>query len=78
MRYEKYRESWRLAEVRVDLRHTPMGDFLELEGPADSLAASARGLGLDPTLAVAKSYISLWRDHRRRHPGLGRDMVFDS
>ncbi len=78
MRYEKYRESWRLGEVRVDLDHTPMGDFVELEGPADSLAASARGLGLDPTLAVAKSYVSLWRDHRRRHPGLGRDMVFDS
>lgn len=78
MRYEKYRESWRLGEVRVELDHTPMGDFVELEGPTDSLAASARGLGLDPALAETKSYISLWRDHRRRHPGLGRDMVFDS
>lgn len=78
MRYEKYRESWLLGEVRVELDHTPMGDFVELEGPADSLAACARGLGLDPGLAETKSYISLWRDHRRRNPGLGRDMVFDS
>jgi len=78
MRYEKKRESWRLGEVRIELDHTPMGNFVELEGPADSLAATAQGLGLDPAAAVAQSYISLWRDHCRRHPGLDRDMVFDS
>ena len=78
MRYEKYRESWRLGEVRVELDHTPMGDFVELEGQTGSLEATARRLGLDPTLAVAQSYIGLWQDHRRRHPGLGRDMVFTS
>ena len=76
IRYEKKRESWRLGEVRVELDHTPMGNFVELEGPTDSLEAAAQSLGLDPTLAVAQSYISLWRDHCRRHPGLGRDMVF--
>jgi adenylate cyclase class 2 len=78
MRYEKFRESWRLGGVRVELDHTPMGDFVELEGPTGSLEATAEGLGLDPARAVMKSYIGLWRDHRRRHPGLGRDMVFGS
>jgi adenylate cyclase class 2 len=77
MRYEKYRESWRFGEVRIELDHTPMGDFVELEGPPGSLAAAARSLGLDPARAVAKSYIGLWREHRRRHPGLARDMVFE-
>jgi len=78
MRYEKERESWRLGEVRVELDHTPMGNFIELEGPTGSLEAAAQSLRLDPARAVAKSYISLWRDHCRRHPGLGRDMVFTS
>jgi adenylate cyclase, class 2 len=78
MRYEKKRESWLLGEIRVELDHTPMGDFVELEGPPDSLEAAAHRLGLDPARAVAQSYISLWREHCRRHPGLGRDMVFES
>jgi adenylate cyclase class 2 len=78
MRYEKDRESWSIGAVRVDLDHTPMGDFVELEGPTDALASAAHGLGLDPEDAVAGSYVGLWRDHRTRHPGLGRDMVFDS
>ena len=78
MRYEKKRESWRLGEVRVELDHTPMGDFVELEGPTDFLSGAAKRLGLDPARAVAKSYVSLWLYHRRRHPGMGRDMVFTS
>lgn len=77
MRYEKQRESWMIGEVRVELDHTPMGDFVELEGPTDSLEASARRLGLDPARAVAESYISLWRAFRRDHPEVGRDMVFE-
>ena len=77
IRYEKQRESWRFGETRVDLDHTPMGDFVELEGPTDSLEATAHRLDLDPERAVAQSYIGLWRDFRRQHPELGRDMVFD-
>jgi len=77
MRYEKQRESWMLGETRVELDHTPMGDFVELEGPTDSLEGAARRLDLDPSRAVTQSYISLWRDYCRQHPGLGRDMVFD-
>jgi adenylate cyclase class 2 len=77
IRYEKDRESWGLATVRVDLDHTPMGDFVELEGPSADLAEAAQTLGLDPSLAVAGSYVSLWRAHCERHPELGRDMVFE-
>jgi len=78
MRYEKHRESWMIGEVRVELDHTPMGDFVELEGPTDFLEESARRLGLDHSHAVAQSYIGLWQEYRRKHPGLNRDMVFDS
>jgi adenylate cyclase class 2 len=77
MRYEKQRESWRIDDVRVELDHTPMGDFVELEGPTDALEKTAHRLGLDPSRAVAESYIGLWQDYRRNHPELGRDMVFE-
>lgn len=77
MRYEKERESWLLGAVRIELDHTPMGDFVELEGPPGDLEASARSLDLDPALAVSQSYVGLWQCHRERHPELGRDMVFD-
>lgn len=77
MRYEKQRESWLIGDVRVELDHTPMGDFVELEGPTDLLGETARHLGLDPARALAQSYISLWHAYRRDHPELGRDMVFD-
>ena len=77
MRYEKDRESWNLGGARVDLDHTPIGNFVEIEGPISCLEATARQLGLDPADAVAQSYISLWRAFRRKHPEYGRDMVFD-
>jgi adenylate cyclase class 2 len=79
IRYEKDRESWVLGEVRVDLDHTVMGNFVEIEGPADAIEAATRTLRLDPTRAVAGSYISLWQSFRRSHPRLAqqRDMVFD-
>lgn len=77
LRYEKIRESWTLGEVRIDLDHTPMGDFVEIEGPPEELDSAARRLGVEPAEAVAKSYVSLWCDYRERHPEAGRDMVFD-
>jgi len=77
MRYEKERESWMLGEVRIDLDRTPMGNFVELEGPTTSLEATARRLGLEPNRAVSQSYIGLWQTFRKQRPELGRDMVFD-
>jgi len=77
-RYEKYREAWFLDDVEVVLDHTPMGDFVEVEGPPEKLDTAALSLGLDPGAAVRGSYISLWSDYRARHPGakLPENMVF--
>ena len=77
-RYEKDREMWLVDEISVVLDHTPMGDFVEVEGPRDRLQTAARSLGLDPSTAVRGSYLSLWREHRSRHPEHNRpvDMVF--
>jgi adenylate cyclase class 2 len=77
-RYEKDREMWLVDDVSVVLDHTPMGDFVEVEGPRERLQAVARSLGLDPSTAVRGSYPSLWREHRsrRQEMNLPADMVF--
>ena len=77
-RYEKDRERWRLGQAEVCLDHTPMGDFVEIEGPVEALDEVAAGLGLDPARAVRGSYVTLWASYRDGHPELGlpEDMVF--
>ena len=77
-RYQKDREAWRLDDAEVVLDHTPMGDFVEVEGPIHTLEGVARSIGLDPTTAVRGSYMGLWREYReqRSHEDLPRDMVF--
>lgn len=77
-RYEKDREVWQLGRLSIVLDHTPMGNFVELEGPIDELENAARKTGLDPEEAVQGSYMSLWQEYRLRHPekGLPSNMVF--
>ncbi|MCG6964412.1 MAG: class IV adenylate cyclase [Acidobacteria bacterium] len=70
MRYEKERETWQLGEVEVALDHTPMGEFVEIEGPVEHLEDAAYRLGLDPERAVRLSYVGLWRSYREEHPEL--------
>lgn len=78
LRYEKDRESWRVGSVTVTLDHTPMGDFVELEGPAELLEALATEIGANPAAGVRDSYVRLWQIYRERHPELDlpHDMVF--
>ena len=78
VRYEKMREVWRLHDLEVVLDHTPMGDFVEIEGPAGELEGAARELGLDPARSLAGSYVTLWERYRSARPELDlpRDMVF--
>lgn len=78
MKYEKDREEWLLDEYSVVLDHTPMGFFVEIEGPAGGIEKTADLLGLKSSAAVQGSYISLWIEHRARHPELDlpNDMVF--
>lgn len=78
MRYEKDREIWLVDDVTVTLDHTPMGDYVEVEGMPRELYGVARMLGLDPLTAVPGSYVSLWQQYRSARPELGlpADMVF--
>jgi adenylate cyclase class 2 len=55
-RYQKYREAftWRDAEILVD--ETPVGTFLEIEGPPATIHAAAAALGRGPADYVDEGY----------------------
>jgi adenylate cyclase class 2 len=73
-RYQKHREEWRLGAVVVALDHTPLGDFVEMEGEGAETVAKRCGLLLDN--AERRSYLRLYRDYREEHPEAPADMVF--
>lgn len=77
-RYEKYRTEFAKAGEPgiITLDETPMGCFLELEGPAEWLDTTARLLGCAPGDYIIESYGSLWVQYSREHRTSGRDMIF--
>jgi adenylate cyclase class 2 len=70
-RYQKYREvwDWRDAEIVVD--ETPLGTFIEIEGPSATILEALDSLGLGPKDCVLESYPALFRAAGGRG-----DMVF--
>lgn len=73
-RYQKRRGEWTIDGVAVAVDETPLGGFVEFEGPTASQAA--RRCGFDPERAERRSYLELWEDHRRDDPAAVEDMVF--
>ena len=75
-RYQTRRETWSLDRIIVALDETPAGNFVEVEGPSEHLAAAAGDLGLDPRSAVQGTYLDVWTAYRALHPAAPADMVF--
>jgi adenylate cyclase class 2 len=78
-RYEKIRSSFRIAalpRLHVELDETPIGTYLELEGPPRRIDRMARQLGFAPKDYITKSYLALYLDECRRKRVAARDFVF--
>lgn len=73
-RYQKVREEWRLGGVEVALDHTPMGDYVEIEG--NRAEVLAKRFGMDPAKAERRSYLRLYDDYRLLHPEAPEEMIF--
>lgn len=70
--YEKYRTTYHLGDVEVVLDRTPLGSFVELEGPGPAeIRAAADRLGLDWEARSLSSYSVLFELAKA---GLGLDM----
>jgi len=76
--YEKFRTTFKTPGETgiVTLDETPIGDFLELEGPGSWIDQTALQLGFGPADYITSSYAALYEEHRRTHPTVPRDMQF--
>lgn len=78
-RYEKFRTTYALPGapgVTLELDETPIGVFVELEGPPRAIDRAARLLGYHPADYIIWSYRGLYLDHCRRRGVPAGDMVF--
>lgn len=77
-RYEKYRTEYRrLGDPGVVvLDETPIGDFLEIEGPPEWIDSTARKLGFDESQFLTASYGRLYLDWCAEHGIAPANMVF--
>jgi adenylate cyclase class 2 len=72
-RYEKYRTTFALphskkwaAGLHVELDETPIGVYLELEGPPNAIDRAAQELGFSPAAYITKNYLLLHVENCRR------------
>jgi len=82
-RYEKYRTTYRLpgaqrwaAGLHVELDETPIGNFVELEGPPEAIDRAAQLLGYRPGDYISKTYLSLYLSQCRKQSVQPGDMLF--
>jgi adenylate cyclase class 2 len=85
-RYEKYRTTFRTPQAAGDagavdetgliaLDETPIGVFMELEGPGYWIDRTALEFGFSPINYLTASYAALYRDYLTSNPGPS-DMTF--
>ena len=77
-RYEKYREEYALDDVIVAVDETPVGTFVEIEGSADGIRATAAALGRGPADYVLDSYRGLFARHCTQRGLPVTDMLFET
>jgi adenylate cyclase class 2 len=78
-RYEKYRTRFLWPPhpgLHLDLDETPIGAFLELEGPPRAIDVAARALGFGPRQYITASYWELYLADCRRRGAKPAHMVF--
>ncbi len=81
--YEKFRTTLKLPgaakwakDLVIELDETPVGTFVELEGPAEAIDRAARELGYSKKNYVTKSYLALYLEDCRKRGEAPKDMVF--
>jgi len=83
--YEKYRTTWKLGaanrwakDLLVELDETPVGNFVELEGPAEAIDRAAEELGFARKDYLVKNYLALYVEDCKRKGVPPGNMLFAS
>jgi len=75
-RYEKFRTTFRLPGIHLDLDETPVGTYLEIEGTPASIDRIARALGFSPRDYIRSTYWDLNAAECRRRGEIPGNMLF--
>ena len=74
-RYQKYRSTYTFEEVEAAVDETPIGTFVELEGPPDQVERAAAALGARPSEFIRATYRELQEQHAAKHGIVAGDML---
>jgi adenylate cyclase, class 2 len=77
-RYEKWRSEWSDGEGHCVVDETPIGDFAELEGPAEWIDRAADRLGVSRSEYLTLSYGRLFDLWRNEHHSTAHDLTFEA
>jgi adenylate cyclase class 2 len=75
-RYEKFRTTFHLPNLHLDLDETPVGDFLELEGRPEAIDRVARALGFSRRDYIRSTYWDIYAADCRRRGRIPRNLLF--
>lgn len=82
-RYEKFRTTYKLPArskwakgLLIELDETPIGTFVELEGPGPAIDRAARELGFSPSDYIQKNYLVLYLEDCKKRGQPPTHMLF--
>jgi adenylate cyclase class 2 len=75
-RYDKFRTTFRLPNLHLDLDETPAGIFLELEGNPKAIDGAAQSLGFTKKAYLRATYWDLYAAACRRRGTKPKNMLF--
>jgi adenylate cyclase class 2 len=75
-RYEKWRSEWSDGQGHCVVDETPIGDYAELEGPAEWIDHAAEQLGVNRSDYLTLSYGRLFEQWRDEHHSNANDLTF--
>ena len=75
-RYEKFRAEWSAEKGHVVIDETAIGNFAEIEGPADWIDEIAQALGVIPDQYITETYAALFFAWKRQTQSPAEEMTF--
>ena len=75
-RYEKFRAEWKDEQGHVVIDETPIGNFAEIEGPAEWIDSIASKLGVAHSDYITETYAGLFFSWKRETSSAVDEMTF--
>ena len=62
-RYQKYRQEFAVGDIHVAVDETPIGNYVEFEGPEDGILRITLRMGIPESQFLRSSYYSLYQEY---------------